>query len=55
MDEVLREALVLPDVDAVFGPRKEGMEYVGGELKVFGPLASGLVRPGEPAPIPGHA
>ncbi len=54
MDEVLREALVLPDVDAVFGPRKEGMEYVGGELKVFGPLASGLVRP-EPAPIPGHA
>ncbi|HRG95399.1 MAG TPA: endopeptidase La [Polyangiaceae bacterium] len=56
MDEVLREALCLPDVDAVFGPRREGMEYVGGELKTFGPLPpAALPRPVVPAPIPGHA
>ncbi|MBK6460524.1 MAG: endopeptidase La [Myxococcales bacterium] len=56
MDEVLREALCLPDVDAVFGPRREGMEYVGGELKTFGVVPpAALPRPAVPAPIPGHA
>jgi ATP-dependent Lon protease len=34
MDEVLREALCYPDADAVFGPRREGMEYRDGELIV---------------------
>jgi ATP-dependent Lon protease len=34
MDEVLREALCYPDADAVFGPRREGMEYRDGELHV---------------------
>ena len=32
MDEVLREALVLSDPDAVFGKRVRPMEYVGGRL-----------------------
>ncbi len=56
MDEVLREALCLPDADAVFGPRRDGMEYVGGELKLLGamPPPAALPRP-VVAPIPGHA
>lgn len=32
MDEVLREALVLSDPDAIFGRRVKPMEYVGGRL-----------------------
>src|SRR5262249_61343037 len=36
MDEVLREALVVPDPDAVFGPPRPLMEYRGGELVVNG-------------------
>ncbi len=32
MDEVLREALVLSDPDAIFGQRMRPMEYVGGRL-----------------------
>src|SRR5205814_7169724 len=34
MDEVLREALCLPSPDAVFGPPRESMEYIDGELVV---------------------
>ncbi len=36
MDEVLREALALPDPDAVFGPPRESWEYIDGELVVRG-------------------
>jgi ATP-dependent Lon protease len=32
MDEVLREALVLSDPDAIFGKRVRPMEYVAGRL-----------------------
>ncbi len=34
MDEVLREALLLPNVDAILGPSKPIMEYRNGELVV---------------------
>src|SRR4051812_36999953 len=34
VDDVLREALVLPDAEAVFGPRKNVLEYKDGELVV---------------------
>ncbi|MCA9584139.1 MAG: endopeptidase La [Myxococcales bacterium] len=34
MDEVLREALCLPDVEQVFGPPRESWEYIDGELVV---------------------
>ncbi len=54
-DDVLREALCFPDAEAALGPRKDGMEYVGGELKLFGGPPPVTPRPGEPAPIPGHA
>jgi ATP-dependent Lon protease len=40
MDEVLREALCLPDPDALFGPPREAWEYKDGEL---------VVRPGKAA------
>ena len=36
MDDVLREALCLPDPDALFGPRRALMEYRDGELYVGG-------------------
>jgi len=36
VDEVLREALVVADPDAVFGPPRPLMEYRGGELVVNG-------------------
>ncbi len=53
MDDVLREALAWPNPDAVFGPAKDSMEYIGGELVVRGvpvPKPSG-----DPAPAPvGH-
>ena len=41
MDDVLREALCYPDPDAIFGPRKDIMEYRDGELWT-----------GDPAPTP---
>jgi len=50
MDDVLREALALSDPDAIFGPRKDMMEYRGGELYVSGPLTTGKVP--EPATPP---
>ena len=43
MDEVLREALVLSDPDAIFGRRVRPMEYVGGRL---------LEAPSEPGTVP---
>jgi ATP-dependent Lon protease len=49
MDDVLREALKLPDPDSIFGPRKDMMEYRGGEL-VTSPQAPSKVPPPEPAP-----
>jgi ATP-dependent Lon protease len=53
MDEVLREALSLPDPDAVFGPPRESWEYIDGELVVRGqgvptPLVSRFVEPAFP-------
>jgi ATP-dependent Lon protease len=56
MDEVLREALCLADPDALFGPPRESMEYVDGELVVR--HAAGVAQsPGgsEPAPAPANA
>ncbi|AKF06287.1 endopeptidase La [Sandaracinus amylolyticus] len=49
MDEVLREALVLSDPDAVFGKRVRPMEYVGGRLVEHGDGGEG---PGEGVPTP---
>jgi ATP-dependent Lon protease len=67
MDEVLREALCVPDPDALFGPARESWEYVDGELvvkqagKVVTPPVSGasttasIGTGNEPAPVPGNA
>ena len=55
MDDVLREALCLPSPEQVFGPRKDVMEYVAGELVTTEvPLAPGGPKPpaGEPSPAP---
>jgi len=49
MDEVLREALAMPDPDAVFGPPRESWEYIDGELVVRG---QGVPTPGSPARPP---
>ena len=49
MDEVLREALCLPDPDAVFGPPRESWEYIDGELLVRG---QGVPTPPRPAATP---
>jgi ATP-dependent Lon protease len=45
VDDVLREALIVPDPDAVFGPPRATLEYRDGEL---------IVRevPGAPAAVP---
>ncbi|MEO6418596.1 MAG: endopeptidase La, partial [Polyangiaceae bacterium] len=50
MDEVLREALVLPDPEAVFGPARETMEYRDGELVVRGGGRPPQSPPNDPAP-----
>ncbi len=50
VDDVLREALVLPDADAVFGPRPDNvLLYVDGEPV---PLGS---APGGPPALPSPA
>jgi ATP-dependent Lon protease len=52
VDDVLREALVLPDSEAVFGPPKQTLEYRDGELWTP-PEPSTKVLPapaGEPTP-----
>ena len=56
MDEVLREALSLPDPDAVFGPPRESWEYIDGELVVRGqgvPTPSQRKPEAAIAPVPG--
>jgi ATP-dependent Lon protease len=65
MDEVLREALCLPDPNQLFGPPRETMEYRDGELVVSpaapspGPSPGGeparTPAPPEPAPAPANA
>jgi ATP-dependent Lon protease len=65
MDDVLREALCLPDASALFGPSRAVMEYREGELFVGGERAEtpapvfdgdGPQRPSaEPAESPAHA
>jgi len=52
MDEVLREALVLPMPDALFGLPKERWEYRDGELVVIPAEPRGGVTP---APAPAAA
>ena len=53
VDEVLREALVLADPDALFGPPRPLMEYLDGELVVNGvpPVAEDGERPAPEEPI----
>ncbi|CAN5925032.1 endopeptidase La [soil metagenome] len=54
MDEVLREALSLPDPDAVFGPPRESWEYIDGELVVRGQgVPTPSTRTPAIAPVPG--
>jgi ATP-dependent Lon protease len=48
VDEVLREALVVADPDAVFGPPRPLMEYRGGELVVNG--VPPVAEDGHPTP-----
>jgi ATP-dependent Lon protease len=65
MDDVLREALCLPDANALFGPPRAVMEYREGELFVGGeradtrPEGAGEESParpsGEPTEAPVHA
>jgi len=52
VDDVLREALVLPDPDAVFGPTRNILEYKNGELVVPGETAPPAPpqAPGAPPP-----
>ena len=51
MDEVLREALVLSDPDAVFGKRIPPMEVLHG--KVIEPLSEHSLDPAPSVPAPG--
>jgi ATP-dependent Lon protease len=58
MDEVLREALCIPEPDAVFGPPRESWEYIDGELVVRGqgvPTPRAAAAAGLPAPAPAAA
>jgi ATP-dependent Lon protease len=48
MDQVLREALQLPDRDALFGNVRSSMEYRGGELVTIGDTAPSLDETGAP-------
>jgi ATP-dependent Lon protease len=50
VDEVLREALVVADPDAVFGPPRPLMEYRGGELVVNGVPPAPTLESERPAP-----
>jgi ATP-dependent Lon protease len=58
MDEVLREALRLPDPEALFGPPRDTMEYRDGEMvvrsKESSPPPAPMV-PSDPAPAPANA
>ena len=64
MDDVLREALRLPDANALFGPARGVMEYRDGELYIGGERSDASIdggldvppRPqGDPAEAPAHA
>ena len=57
MDEVLREALCLPDPNALFGPPRETWEYIDGELVTRAPRPGELPagRTPDPAPVPANA
>jgi ATP-dependent Lon protease len=50
MDEVLREALVLSDPDALFGSRVRPMEYRYGKLVEPEGVPEGVPEPSVPAP-----
>ena len=54
MDDVLRVALCLPDPTALFGPAKDTMEYVDGELVLGGathsPAPPEVMTPGAVPP-----
>jgi ATP-dependent Lon protease len=51
VDDVLREALVLPDADSVFGPRGDGvLVYLDGE-----PVVPGATPAPAPLPLPAQA
>ncbi|MDB4994801.1 MAG: ATP-dependent protease La, partial [Myxococcaceae bacterium] len=52
MDEVLREALCLPDPDAIFGPQRETMEYIDGELVMTGGAGRPPAAPSGNDPAP---
>ena len=54
MDDVLREALRLPDPDAIFGPRRSLMEYRNGEFITRDPGAA-KPAPQDDAPAPSQA
>jgi ATP-dependent Lon protease len=51
VDDVLREALVLPDAQAIFGPPKGVLEYRDGEIVTTDGAAPDGERP-LPAPAP---
>ncbi len=53
MDDVLREALVLPNADAVFGLKQKSMEYVSGEFVARGHEGPAPVT-APPSPPGGH-
>ena len=56
VDDVLREALVLPDPDAIFGPPRATLEYRNGELVVRDVPADGTPPlGGPPAPPAGES
>ena len=56
VDDVLREALVLPDPDAIFGPPRATLEYRNGELVVRDVPADGTPPlGGPPAPPSGES
>ena len=56
MDEVLREALCLPNPEELFGPKRETMEYIDGELVISGRRSeTPPARDPDPAPVPANA
>jgi ATP-dependent Lon protease len=55
MDEVLREALRLDDAAAMFGPARDTMQYIDGELVVGAAVPPAARAPeGGAEPSPGH-
>jgi ATP-dependent Lon protease len=50
VDDVLREALVIPNAETIFGPARTTIEYRGGEL-----FTPGAVRPLDGPPVPSPA